>query len=450
MTDVLVAGAGPTGLTLACDLARRGVSVRIIDKSPGHFVGSRAKGLQERSMEVLDDLGVTEQIKAAGWNLPTRIYMGGKVVREIMTGSAAIILPQWSVEAALWDKLASWGVEVELGTEMLSFAQTSDEVVVTTQDSTIRAKYLVGCDGGGSTTRKALGIPFEGETATEQLLLLADAEVSGLSPDCTHMWIDPERGIFALTPFPTTKQWQVQLASVDAGSPAPAGFQRLCLAFTGRDDVALSNFTWMSSFRVNVRMVQQFRAGRVFLAGDAAHVHPPTGGLGMNTGIQDAYNLGWKLARALDGTASPSLLDTYQAERLPIAAWTLDTTSQALQRVEEVVRSGSDEIEAGVKDEHRQLGLGYPDSPLSKNLVSWDGPKAGDRAPWLSEVHGTGFTLLGFGAGTASALRSLPGVRTHLMPGESNTLVLVRPDGYIGMVAGVTDLKAVADYVSRP
>ena len=212
--------------------------------------------------------------------------------------------------------------------------------------------------------------------------------------------------------------------------------------------MTISKPTWLSTYRVSARMTRQYRVGRVFLAGDAAHVHPPAGGLGMNTGIQDAYNLGWKLARALAGTASPDLLNTYQQERVPIAEWTLDTSSTGLKQLWTAVTSGTGAIDTVNKPEHRQLGLGYRGGPLSKNLAAWDGPQAGDRAPWLQEIGGGGFTVLGFGA-AANSLGSIHNAATRPMPDEQDVLVLVRPDGYIGMVAGPTDIKPVQDYIDR-
>ncbi len=440
--DVLIVGAGPTGLALAVDLARRGVPVRIVDREI--FAGSRGKGLQLRTLEILDDLGVMDAITAAGRSTGGRIYMGGQVVRETPAG-ASLIIPQWSVNEALTDRLASLGVTVQT-TEVTSFEQDADGVTAqTSSGESIRAKYMIGCDGGRSTIRKQLGVPFDGETEQQQMMLVGDFEVEGLTNDDMHMWIDPDRGMFALTPFKATKVWQCQVAPVPE-EPSLEVFQRLCTEFTGRADIKLSNPTWMSTYRENVRMVSRFRVGRVFLAGDAAHVHPPAGGLGMNTGIQDAYNLGWKLARTLDGTASPTLLDTYEQERLPVAAWTLRSSSQAMAEIKDAITSGSGAIDKGIRPEHRQLGIGYPDSPLSKNLVIWDGPQAGERAPWQDLVKGTGFTLLGFGC----AVRPVPGVQTNEMPGEDNVLVLVRPDGYIGMVAAPEDWKSVVDYAGRP
>ncbi len=255
--------------------------------------------------------------------------------------------------------------------------------------------------------------------------------------------------MLALTPFRTVPQWQFVAATADAGEPSLAEFRRQFELFTGLREVTISNPTWLSTYRVSARMTREYRVGRVFLAGDAAHVHPPAGGLGMNTGIQDAYNLGWKLARALAGTASPDLLDTYQQERVPIAEWTLSTSSTGLEQLWTAVTSGTGAIDTAIKPEHRQLGLGYRGGPLSKNLTAWNGPEAGDRAPWLQEIGGGGFTLLGFGA-AADSLGSVRGVATRPMPGEQDVLVLVRPDGYIGMVAGPADVKPVQDYIDRP
>jgi 2-polyprenyl-6-methoxyphenol hydroxylase-like FAD-dependent oxidoreductase len=438
MTDVLVVGAGPTGLTLALDLARRGVAVRIIDQAPEPFGGSRGKGLQERSLEVLADLGVSAAIEAAAWQIPAKVYVNGRLEREITIGKIAVI-PQWRVEAALRDALARHGVEVEQNTPLTSFTASGTVVA----NGTIEAKYLVGCDGGHSAVRKQLGVPFEGTTEDRQLLVLADAEVDGLSPDGSHMWVDPSLGVFVATPFKGLEQWQLVVGGpAAAGEPTPELFETSFRRFTDLPDVTITNYTWMSKYRVNVRMVRRYRVGPVFLAGDAAHVHPPSGGLGMNTGIQDAYNLGWKLARAVAGTASPGLLDTYELERLPIAEWTLGTTNNALGSMRDAIKAGDSQVTKGFRKDYHQLGLAYPDSPLSKNLTTWDGPVAGERAPW---PKGPDFTLLCFGASV-----DVPGVETRVMPGSQGVLVLVRPDGHIGMVARPEDVKAIEDYVRRP
>ncbi|MDN5858105.1 MAG: FAD-dependent monooxygenase [Pseudonocardia sp.] len=448
-TDVVIVGAGPTGLTLAVDLARRGIGVRIIDGADSHFVGSRGKGLQERSLEVLADLGVADQLRAAGWALPTRVSVAGGSVRESPPG-AVLLLPQSIVEATLRARLAGLGATVELATALTGFEQFPDRVVATTSRGHVTARYLVGCDGGHSTVRRTLGVAFDGDSSTRNAMVLGDVEIAGLAPDHIYTWIDPKRGMLALTPFRTVSQWQFQAAAGDVGRPSLAEFRRQLDLFTGLREVTLSNPTWLSTYRVSARMTREYRFGRVFLAGDAAHVHPPAGGLGMNTGIQDAYNLGWKLARTLAGTASPQLLDTYQQERVPIAEWTLATSSDGLEQVWTAVTSGSDAIVAAVaKPEHRQLGLGYRGGPLAHNRTTWDGPQAGDRAPWLRAIGGGGFTVLGFGA-AADALPGLRDAATRPMPGEQDVLVLIRPDGYIGMVAGAAEVQPVQDYIDNP
>jgi 2-polyprenyl-6-methoxyphenol hydroxylase-like FAD-dependent oxidoreductase len=414
---VLVVGAGPTGLAMALDLARRDVPVRVIDKAPAYFAGSRGKGVQDRTLEVFADFGIRDEILANGRPMTMRLYVNGEHSRDF-TGSA-LIIPQWKVEEALRDKLAEHGVKVELDTELLDLDGT-------TTRGKIDHDYLVGCDGGRSTVRKLLGLPFEGVTADgDHLMLLGDVEVDGLDADYGHTWIG--QGFYALTPFRTVPQWQVQIVptGTPGGQPSLEEFQRLFDEMVGQPGVTLSNPTWLSTYRVNVRMVRKFRVGKVFLAGDAAHVHPPAGGLGLNTGIQDAYNLGWKLAAVINGEAGDALLDTYESERLPIAEWTLGTSSEGLQKITEAVESGTGALDAGMSPEHKQLGLGYPDSPLSRNLVTWDGPTAGFRAPWQESLRRRDFTLLTF----------------------DDVRVLVRPDGYIGVVGGPEDDLTVETYL---
>ena len=412
---VLVVGAGPTGLALALDLARRDVPVRLIDKAPAYFPGSRGKGVQDRTLEVFADLGVRDEELAAGHRLPARTYLKDGGTRTVE--SNALIIPQWKVEEPLRDRLAEYGVKVELDTELLALDGT-------TSQGRIDADYIVGCDGGRSTVRKLLGVPLEGVTADEDhFMLLGDVEVDGLDRNGAHMWIG--NGFYALTPFRTVPQWQVQIVGGETQEPSLEVFQRLFDEMVGLPGVKLSNPTWLSTYRVNIRMVRKFRVGNVFLAGDAAHVHSPAAGLGLNTGIQDAYNLGWKLAAVINGEAGDQLLDTYEVERLPIAEWTLNTSTARLQKITEAVQTGTGGIEAGMRPEHRQLGLGYPDSPLSRNLVTWDGPAAGERAPWQESLRRQGFTLLTF----------------------DDVRVLVRPDGYIGVVGGPADDLSVETYL---
>jgi 2-polyprenyl-6-methoxyphenol hydroxylase-like FAD-dependent oxidoreductase len=495
-TDVLVAGAGPTGLTLACDLARRGVAVRIIDRAREFPAGSRGKGLSPRSLEVLDDLAVIDQILASGTtHMPHRMYRGPAVIAETDPAAGQVptpgipypvglLIPQWRVEQILRERLAGLGVAVELGAELRSFSQDPDGVIATTGEAEIHARYLVGCDGGRSTVRKALDLPLRGETPDVQLMAVGDVEVDGLSRDAWHQWLTGDGGIM-LCPLPGTSAFQVQ-ASHEPGpdgsplEPTLPRFQQSFDRFAGIPGVRLHNLAWRSSYRVQVRMVDQLQAGRVFLAGDAAHVHPIAGGLGMNTGIQDAYNLGWKLGLVLAGHATPDLLATYAEERLPIAGWLLNITSEVLNVVLDAIKESSGGMDAVASPELTQLMLGYPWSRLSRQAVSRPtGPQPGDRAPdaplrgpasgtpirLFDLFRGPHFTLLGLGGHCAPALENTGTgiVRPHLIgPGGllddaghvaraygTDALILIRPDGYIGLIAGPAETAAVAGYLGR-
>ncbi len=472
MTNVLVAGAGPTGLTLACDLARRGVAVRIIDKLPEFPRGSRGKGLSQRTLEVLDDVGVVDETLAAGvTHMPFRKYRRTEVLSEVDPSAGAertpdvpypvpLMIPQWRVEEILRTRLAEFGVTVELGAELVDFKQADDSVVAEIGDGrTIEADYLVGCDGGRSGIRKALGVSFEGSTSETQLMVIGDVEADGLSRDCWHQWFAAD-GAMMLCPLPGTNQFQLQASpELDAeGQPLPPTLERFQQTFdrvAGLPGVRFANPTWISTYRVNVRMVDRLRVGRVFLAGDAAHVHPIAGGLGMNSGIQDAYNLGWKL-----GLGSDRLLDTYQEERLPIAAWLLDHTSELLAVIMDAIKVPGAGLDAGRAPENGQLLLGYPWSRLSRSTM--DGPvQGGDRAPdapcrdadsgepvrLFDVFRGPQFTLLELAGTTVTAgdRRLLDGEGHARRAYGDNRLVLVRPDGYVGLVT--TDREAVSDYL---
>ena len=479
VTDVLVVGAGPTGLTLACDLARRGIAVRVIDKAPAFPHGSRGKGLSPRTLEVLDDLGVTDRIMAAGvTHLPHRRYQGAEVIAEVdpeagreptdeIPYPAGLLIPQWRVEQILRDRLADFGVTVELATELTGLQQDAGgaEAAIGHDGDRIRAKYLAACDGGRSTVRRRLGLELHGETPDVQLMAVGDVEVDGLSRDAWHQWLTPAGGIM-LCPLPGTRAFQVQAAhELDAAGhplePTRERFQHTFDRVAGIPGVRLHNLTWSSTYRVQVRMVDRLRAGRVFLAGDAAHVHPIAGGLGMNTGIQDAYNLGWKLGTVLHGQAAEGLLETYAEERLPIAGELLSITSEALAAVLDAIRLRGGGLDAAAVRDLSQLALAYPWSRLSRQATDRpalprpgdrpDRPRAGDRAPdgkagdrrLFDLFRGPHFTLLG-PPGVTIEPSDL--VRAHTIDG-ADTLTLVRPDGYIGLIADPADPGAVRRYL---
>jgi 2-polyprenyl-6-methoxyphenol hydroxylase-like FAD-dependent oxidoreductase len=470
MTDVLVAGAGPTGLTLALDLARRDIAVRVIDRSPAFPGGSRGKGLSPRTLEVLDDLGVADEALASGvTHLPHRKYRGTEIVAEAdpeagrepteqIPYPVGLLIPQWRVEQILRERLAHHGVEVERGRELTGLEQDADGVTaVVRTGSAIRARYLAACDGGRSTVRRLLGLKLRGETPDVQLMAVGDVEVDGLSRDAWHQWFAGREAIM-LCPLPGTASFQVQASHEldedgDPLEPTLERFQRTFDRVAGVSGVRLHDLAWRSTYRVNVRMVDRLRAGRVFLAGDAAHVHPIAGGLGMNTGVQDAYNLGWKLGLVAGGRAGDGLLDTYEQERLPIASELLRITSEVLDVVLEAIRRRGGGLDAAAARDLSQLALNYPWSRLSRQKVDRPGvPRAGDRAPdgrvaggqrLFDVLRGPHFTLLGPAVvqGLASDL-----VKAHVVE-AADTLTLVRPDGYVGLVAGPSDVDAVRDYL---
>ena len=248
------------------------------------------------------------------------------------------MIPQWRTEAILRDHLASLGVTVAERTELTAFTADTDGVTATlatpSGPRTMRAAYLVGADGGRSTVRRVLGVPFSGETWDKHRMIFGDLRVDGLDRDYWHAWgTAPDRSdTLALCPLPGTDTFQ--LATTDPGDAFTAdlaGMRELIATRTGRNDVHLREITWLSRWRANMRMAERFRVGRVFLAGDAAHVHSPAGGQGLNTSVQDAYNLGWKLAAVITG-ADPRLLDTYEPERVPVAAHVLGISASLHHR----------------------------------------------------------------------------------------------------------------------
>ncbi|NED02104.1 NAD(P)-binding protein [Streptomyces sp. SID6648] len=477
MTDVLIVGAGPTGLVLACDLARRGAAVRIVDRSPVPPRTSRAKGPNARSLEILDDLGVAEEVLAAGSApLPMLKYRDRLPVAETDPWADSApspdapydrgrLIAQWRLEEILRDRLAGDGVRVELGREVTGLAEGPGgrHVDVTfAEGRTERARYVVGCDGAHSSVRKLLGIGFEGATAEDQVMVCGDVDLADGALDRTrwHQWFD-EDGAVMLCPIPGTRTgWWFQAGPERDGrgrplAPTADGFRRLLARHTALPGPALTRAELLSTYRVNVRMADRFRAGRVFLAGDAAHIHAVAGGLGMNTGIQDAFNLGWKLGLVLAGHAGAELLDTYEEERLPVAARTLDLTSERLRATLEAIRRPGGGLDAAITSDTTGLGVGYrwsslarghaeapqagdgsPDAPDAEVRTARDGerpsPQPGDRAPdapCLDAVTGARTRLhrvfagprtavLGFGPGSAAVLREVAaaygdaGVRT--------------------------------------
>ncbi|PCK85349.1 2-polyprenyl-6-methoxyphenol hydroxylase [Rhizobium sophoriradicis] len=486
-TDVLISGAGGAGLTLAIELARRGVSFRLIEKLDDPFRGSRGKGIQPRTQEVFDDLGILDRIVARGGAYPPQreyrddgsVSESDAMLRQEPTPAEPyhlpLMLPQFLTEGVMRERLIELGHWPEFGCELTGFEQ--DETGVTARltgrsgEETLRAKWLVGADGGRSFVRHALDIGFPGKTLGVRAIV-ADVELTGLDRDAWHRFGegDMQRQL-ALCPLAGTDLFQIQGpipldGEIDLSA---AGLTALISERTGRDDIVVQSVSWASAFNMNARLADRYRLGRVFLVGDAAHTHPPTGGQGLNTSVQDAYNLGWKLAAVAAGAAD-QLLDSYEEERRPIAAAMLGLATRLLDALKRGdIRRGR---------EVHQLEIGYPESSLALEKPERHGSLlAGDRAPdapltgaagqpirLFEMFKGVHWTLLCYEVGQA-AVPPRPGLHIHrigrggdvidegghfraayaLAPGE---WVLVRPDGYIGAIVASGEDSALETYLT--
>lgn len=341
MIDVLVAGAGPTGVMLAAELRSRGVRVLVVDRDPAPTPVVRAMGLHARSLEVLDQRGLVDRFLALGTTHPLGGYFAGIVARQPegldTTYPYVLGLPQTVTERLLTEHALELGVEIRRATELVGLEQDAHGVTARLADgSTLRARYLIGCDGGRSTVRKLLGIGFPGEpsrvdtllgemrvTASPETLAAINSEVRktqlrfGVAPidDGVYRVVVPADGVAEDRAAPTFDEVKRQLIA------------------TAGTDLGVHEPRWLSRFGDATRLAERYRSGRVLLAGDAAHIHPPLGGQGLNLGIQDAVNLGWKLAAEVRGWAPAGLLDSYEAERRPVAAEVLDNTRAQMELV---------------------------------------------------------------------------------------------------------------------
>ncbi|WP_249374799.1 FAD-dependent monooxygenase [Streptomyces sp. I05A-00742] len=482
---VLVVGAGPTGLVLACDLARQGVPFRLVDAAPQGFAGSRGKGLQPRTLEILEDLGVAGRALASGAPLPLMSsWRDGEMTAEwdmiTRTGPTPdapygepLMLPQWRTQEILRERLRELGGRVEFGTRLTAVTQDADGVTARLETADgpaaeVRAAWLVASDGGRSTVRSLLGTPFTGHTVDPDPMLVADVRLEGLPRTHWHTWRDHPSGMLALCPLSATDAFQL-IAGFAAGEPDPSpdAVRALIAERTGLTAGAVD---WSSVFRARAAMAERFREGRVFLAGDAAHVHSPAGAQGLNTGVQDAYNLGWKLGHVLRHGAPDALLDSYQAERLPVAAEVLGFST----RIHRGTGQAGSKLMGHRGREAHQLDLHYRTGPLSRETrtgLPEGALRAGDRAPdapcatdggqpvrLFDLFRGTHFTLLATGS-AADALEDAaetagPPVRAprvtdtegHVERAYGDGLFVVRPDGYVGLAT--EDVAEVREYVA--
>jgi 2-polyprenyl-6-methoxyphenol hydroxylase-like FAD-dependent oxidoreductase len=420
---VLIVGAGPTGLAAAMSLARAQVPVRLIDKALQADPHSRAIGIQARTLELLEQHRLVERFLELGHRARTaNLYSNGQRLTRLDFDPLQtrypylLFLDQSVTERLLTEHLATFGVQVERGVELTMFAQGSAGINATLQRAdgrieTLHPSYMIAADGAHSAIRHRLGMSFAGKTF-EQTFLLADVEAdTGWSDDEFHIFASGA-GLAAL--FPMGKGRHRLIAdhpamparepaeAASSGDPAPLASIpaptldecRLIAKSRIHHPVELSSLSWSGYFHLNSRMVEQLRAQRVFLAGDSAHVHSPAGAQGMNTGIQEAFNLGWKIARVLKGDAPDRLLDTYHLERHPIERDVLRQTSFVTHMAEadhgplKLLRERVMPVLAALgplRDAARltvsELSIQYRRSPLTLERILDGGPRAGERAP---------------------------------------------------------------------
>jgi len=488
-TDVMICGAGAAGLTLAIDLARRGVAFRLIDKMDEPFRGARGKAIQPRSQEVFEDLGIVDRVVAAGGRYPPqRVYRDDGSYEEspIMLSrdptpdepyAITVMVPQFLTEGAMRERLAELGHRPQFGVELRGFVQDAAGVSAHIGGAggieTLRLRYLVGADGGGSLVRRELDIGFPGRSLDIRAVV-ADVFLEGLGRDAWHRFEDGTPTQISLCPLRGTDLFQLQAIIPLEGEIdlSAEGLTAMILQRTRRNDIQIRSVPWASVYNMNARLADRFQVGRVFVVGDAAHVHPPTGGQGLNTSVQDSYNLGWKLAAVLGG-APEALLATYEEERRPIAAGMLNLSTKLLDELKK--RGG---MRRG--RETHQLDLGYAQSALSlERPQRTSGLRAGHRAPdapirgaagvptrLFKLFQGAHWTLLGYEVDRLTAVRPRTGLHIHTLGARGDIVdesglvrdayglepgdwVLIRPDGYVGAMVSSDERPVLERYLEQ-
>ncbi len=502
MTDpqVLVVGAGPTGLALALWLTRLGVRVRVIDKAAKPGTTSRALAVHARTLEFYRQVGLAEQVVKSGLqmaavNLWTRGRKAGRVaIGEIGKGISpfpfVLIYPQDQHERLLIQRLAEAGVEVERPVELVGLDQTADKVVARLnaggREQSCEVAYVAGCDGAHSAARQALGVSFAGGTY-DHLFYVADVRAQGPVMD-RELHIALDQTDF-LGVFPLKAAGAARLIGMVRESDAPdqLSWDDVSDEVIRRMGIEVQRVNWFSTYRVHHRVAERFRNGRAFLLGDAAHVHSPVGGQGMNTGIGDAVNLAWKLAAALQGRADPRILDTYEPERIAFARRLVATTDRVFTLV---TRPGGLTRKAGLglvsslfpaltrgeaarrllfKTVSQTL-VSYPKSPLSRGAagrvhggdrLAWTGPDSGPAGgdnftplaslDWQAHVYGLASPALQDAcAAWGMPLREFPWREAFWRAGlMQDALYLVRPDGHVALADPNARPAALERYIDE-
>ncbi|MBB2992671.1 2-polyprenyl-6-methoxyphenol hydroxylase-like FAD-dependent oxidoreductase [Mycolicibacterium iranicum] len=472
---VLVVGAGPTGLTAALELSRLGVSVRIVDRALAPSPESRALAVQARTVELLRVRGVGAQMLDLGNRArAAALYASGRRLAPIELHrmpsqfNFILMLAQSETERLLTEQLARQGVKVERGLEVTSVRETGAGAEVTLRGGAgaevVQATYVIAADGPHSTLRKALGVPFPGRTLPHNYVL-ADLHVDGELPQDQVSIFLAGGGFVAVFPM---GDGRFRLMATDPDGMADAagdvGVDHIQRLFDSVVHVParLHTMNWSSRFRINSRHVKQLRSGAVFFGGDAAHVHSPAGGQGMNLGVQDMINLSWKIAMVLDGRAKPELLDTYSAERLPVIRKLIRLTeigTRVFNSTNPLVHGlrirmapkalARERVQNAAASMFGQLSAGYRDVGMAAGVP---GPGVGERVPDSDGLYDeldlgalTLFTDDGAAAEVARRRRGVVAVR----PGRGRGWMLVRPDGYLAAAGAPGDTAALDAVLAR-
>jgi 2-polyprenyl-6-methoxyphenol hydroxylase-like FAD-dependent oxidoreductase len=510
--DVVVVGAGPAGLVAAAELARRGVRVRVIDKLAQPTDQSRAIAVHARSLDMFDRMGIVDEMVSTGIKATAmQLYAGHSRLFRIPLGGVDSAFPftlttaQTETERVLGDHLQSLGVIVERGVELVALAQDGGaaELTVRHDDGSteqVSTSWVIGADGAHSTVRKVVGTKLAGSFVGERFLLGdVDAE-HGLDLDSMHTFFAPHGPVVVLPMLDGRMRFLAEVHDAP-GTPMnmhPTQDELQAILDRRIGGIRVVRSHWLTSFEIHHARVPAYRWGRVFLAGDAAHIHSPAGGQGMNTGMQDAFNLAWKLAAVVNGQAGDTLLDSYEAERIPVAdsviAFTdrltrAGTLSGAPRRIRDVVIRMLSHVPAArrfMANMAEEVNINYRNSPIAVGPA----PKhakvaAGDHLPHAVDaavqkqlsvvcgVQNTGHVLLtvasghvapaaGEGqvqvlvtaddipvAGYDTVIADPNGVVAQRFGLKNGGRVVIRPDGYIGAVASLDDTTTVADYFAK-
>ncbi len=499
--QVLIVGAGPTGLVLAAQLLARGVRTRVIDKGEGPARQSRAISIYARTLELLDTMGLAETFIAHGhqvhrlhWYAGKRTLLNLDLARNGSRYGFVLHLPQNETERLLRARVRDLGGGIEQGVELVRLAQHGNAVDATLRDATGRdielsADYVVGCDGARSRVRHELGLAFEGQPYPHDWLL-ADVALDGAGRDDeAHMFFRPNGLPLVCAPM-GGHRWRVVMPNAGDRGGRPPSFEEIQDLVEQRAPrrIVVSDPGWLSCFRCQLRSTTSYRRGRVLLAGDAAHVHSPAGGQGMNTGMMDAGNLAWKLALVTDG-APESLLDTYEQERVPVASSVLGFTDRLVgwatmrHPVKRALRdtlipaaTALPIVQNRAARRLSQMSVAYRQGPLTRPDDVRRGPKPGDRVSDIKVRTADGSTtlyralgggrhvLLVSGAEIRAALNSSgldlfaglvdivdADLRATHQPGISASAVfaLVRPDGVLAARGSRRDTHIVIDYLRQ-